>query len=77
MQISFEELKMLSSFILCFRSAFISITLSNEGRNAYQPDVWGKTIVVERRFEKSKNSSNNAGYRILGENGLNITVLVL
>ncbi|GAU87592.1 hypothetical protein RvY_00417 [Ramazzottius varieornatus] len=50
------------------KTAFIRVTLSNEGRNAYLPGIWGKSIVVERRIQKEGKNSRDA-YRIVDENG--------
>eukprot|EP01080_Neovahlkampfia_damariscottae_P007884 gene7884-12353_t len=44
--------------------ALITVHLRNEGKDAYRPKVYGKTIIIERRIDKSSGH-----YRIKDENG--------
>jgi len=41
------------------------IKLKNQGNDAYQPDVYGKTIIIERHFSRSGSS----GFRLKDANG--------
>ena len=50
-------------------SAIIIVKLKNEGDTAYMPEDYGKTIVVERHFNKSGTS----GFKIKNEKGRVIT----
>ena len=45
-----------------FRSAQISITLANEGSEAYKPELYGKEIHIIRKI-----GARQSGYKILGE----------
>ncbi|KAF4636143.1 hypothetical protein G7Y89_g1946 [Cudoniella acicularis] len=38
-------------------SAILVIKLKNEGNDAYQPDVYGESIIIERHFSRSGGSS--------------------
>ncbi|KZT28345.1 P-loop containing nucleoside triphosphate hydrolase protein [Neolentinus lepideus HHB14362 ss-1] len=56
----------LKSFIREGQSvAEVSISLKNQGEEAYKPDLYGKSIVVTRRFTKEGNSS----YKIKSKDG--------
>ena len=37
--------------------AEVSITIMNEGEDAYKPDVYGKSIMITRRFTKDGSSN--------------------
>lgn len=39
------------------RSAFITVVLSNAGQDAYNPDVWGSEIVIERQLRRVGGAS--------------------
>lgn len=43
----------------------VSITIKNEGDEAYKADVYGKSIVITRRFTKDGTS----GYKIRSKEG--------
>lgn len=45
-----------------FRSAQLTITLANEGPEAFKPEVYGNEIQIIRRI-----GSRQSGYKILGE----------
>ncbi|KAL5323388.1 hypothetical protein ACEPPN_007923 [Leptodophora sp. 'Broadleaf-Isolate-01'] len=48
--------------------ASLVVELKNEGTDAYQPDVYGKTIIIERHFSRSGSSSfklKSANQRII------------
>ena len=38
------------------RASEVSITLKNEGEDAFKPDVYGKSITITRRFTKDSGS---------------------
>jgi len=38
-------------------NAWVAVKLKNQGENAYQPDVFGPSIIVERHFTKAGTSS--------------------
>ncbi|KLO12587.1 P-loop containing nucleoside triphosphate hydrolase protein [Schizopora paradoxa] len=46
-------------------AAEVTITLKNEGEDAYRPEVYGKSIVITRRFTKEGTSS----YKIKSKEG--------
>ena len=49
-----------------FRSAAeVTVTLKNQGEDAYRHDVYGDSIVITRRFTREGNSS----YRIKSKDG--------
>jgi len=57
---------LLKDFIKTGRSkAVVRVTLSNQGRNCYQPDVYGDFITIERTI----NATGSGGYKILNERG--------
>ncbi|OWA53828.1 putative Structural maintenance of chromosomes protein 6B [Hypsibius exemplaris] len=59
---------LLSSYIRTGqRSARIRIVLSNDGHNAYKPELWGKQITVERTL--TRKEAVETGYRITSEDG--------
>ena len=49
--------------------AILIVKLKNEGSDAYQPDLYGKSIIVERHFSRAGSS----GYRLKNENGRTIS----
>ena len=49
--------------------AILIVKLKNEGNDAYQPDLYGKSIIVERHFSKTGSS----GYRLKNENGRTVS----
>ena len=57
------------SKVLC-SAAEVIITIKNEGEDAYKPSVYGKSIVIARRFTKEGHSS----YKIKGKDGKKITM---
>ncbi|KAI9052501.1 hypothetical protein LZ554_003845 [Drepanopeziza brunnea f. sp. 'monogermtubi'] len=54
-------------------SAKLEIRLKNEGNDAYQPDIYGKSIIIERHFSKAGSSGfklkNHAGRIISSKKG--------
>lgn len=56
------------SNILC-SAAEVIITIKNEGEDAYKPSVYGKSIVITRKFTKEGNSS----YKIKSKDGKTIS----
>jgi len=42
----------------------ITVYLRNEGKDAYRPNTYGKTIIIERKIDK-----NSSSYKIKDENG--------
>lgn len=50
-------------------SAILTVRLKNEGSDAYQPDLYGDSIIVERHFAKSGSS----GYRLKNAIGRTIS----
>lgn len=56
----------MKDFIKTGRSkAVVRVTLSNKGRNSYQPEVFGDFITIERTI----NATGSGGYKILNERG--------
>jgi chromosome segregation ATPase len=49
--------------------AILSVRLKNEGADAYQPDLYGDSIIVDRHFSKSGSS----GYRLKSATGRTIS----
>ncbi|KAH8661386.1 hypothetical protein BGZ60DRAFT_491271 [Tricladium varicosporioides] len=49
--------------------ASLVIKLKNEGNDAYQRDIYGNTIIIERNFSRSGTS----GYKLKNENGRTVT----
>jgi len=49
--------------------AILIVKLKNEGNDAYQPDVYGKSIIVERHFSRGGSS----GYRLKNAMGRTIS----
>lgn len=45
-----------------FRSAQLTITLANEGPEAFKPELYGKEIQIVRRI-----GSRKSGYKVLGK----------
>jgi chromosome segregation ATPase len=45
--------------------AVLVVKLKNQGNDAYQPDVFGKSIIIERHFSRAGSS----GFRLKNENG--------
>ncbi|THH10198.1 hypothetical protein EW145_g1501 [Phellinidium pouzarii] len=50
-------------------AAEVTITIKNEGDDAYRPDAYGKSIVITRRFTKEGSSS----YKIKSKDGKTIS----
>jgi len=48
-----------------YSSAEIKLTLSNAGRESYQPDVYGRHVVVVRKIQKDGSS-----YKIMSSTGM-------
>lgn len=40
-----------------FRVAEVTVTIKNQGEEAYRPDQYGKSIVISRRFTKDGSTS--------------------
>ena len=68
-KVSYLRFEILSFLILEFSAAEVTITIKNEGEDAYKPSVYGKSIVVTRRFTKEGNSS----YKIKSKDGKTIS----
>lgn len=49
--------------------AILIVKLKNEGSDAYQPELYGKSIIVERHFSRAGSS----GYRLKNETGRTIS----
>ena len=47
------------------RVSEVSITLKNEGEEAYKPDLYGRSITITRRFTKEGSGS----YKIKNQDG--------
>jgi chromosome segregation ATPase len=47
------------------RSATLSVKIKNQGSAAYKPDIYGKSIIVQRHFSRTGTS----GFKIQNENG--------
>ena len=47
----------------------MTVTIKNEGEDAYMPDVYGNSIVITRHFTKSGTS----GYKIKSRDGRTIS----
>lgn len=60
------------SFV-CFSSADVSITLRNQGRDAFKPDVYGDSIVVSQRI----NADGSRSYKLKSKSGLVIFLLLI
>lgn len=45
----------------------VQVALRNEGPDAFQPETFGDTIIIERKLSKEGQSS---GYRILNERSM-------
>ncbi|KAL9129739.1 MAG: hypothetical protein Q9217_001897 [Psora testacea] len=45
------------SLLTMLRSAMLSVRIKNQGETAYQQDTYGDSIIVERHFSRSGNSS--------------------
>ncbi|KAJ3116398.1 Structural maintenance of chromosomes protein 6 [Phlyctochytrium bullatum] len=45
-------------------TGYITVILKNEGPEAFSPELYGKRIIIERRF----NTENRGGYKILNQN---------
>jgi structural maintenance of chromosomes protein 6 len=46
-------------------TAMLVVRLKNQGNDAYQPDVFGKSIIIERHFSRSGSSN----FKLKNENG--------
>lgn len=46
-------------------SALLSVRIKNRGANAYQPDIFGSSIIIERSF----TTSGTSGYKIKNSSG--------
>jgi len=46
-------------------SGILTVKLKNQGNDAYQPDVYGKSIIIERHFSRSGSSN----FKLKNENG--------
>lgn len=46
-------------------SAMLVVRLKNQGNDAYQPDIFGKSIIIERHFSRSGSSN----FKLKNENG--------
>ena len=49
--------------------AEIKLTLSNVGQDSYQPDVYGRRIVIVRRIQKEGSS-----YKIMSADGMEYSI---
>lgn len=50
-------------------AASVSVKIKNQGHTAFKPDIYGRSIIVERHFSRGTSS----GYRIKNESGKVIT----
>lgn len=50
-------------------SASVTVRIKNQGHTAFRPDVYGRSIIVERHFSRG----NGSGYKIKNEMGKMIT----
>ncbi len=66
---NFSNSNIILTFYSLFRSAELTITLANEGPEAFKPELYGEEIQIIRKI-----SSRRSGYKILGNISTNSIV---